>query len=134
MNKIVNVVVVVLCNGDKILLNSRPIGKPMAGYWEFPGGKIEESETFVDAAIRELNEELGIIILDNDCKHIDTIYQDYEHASVCLEIVKVNNWVGDISALENQEISWQIIGGCIDVEPLLPTTKKIIDILLDFQS
>ncbi|MDD3266806.1 MAG: NUDIX domain-containing protein [Burkholderiales bacterium] len=129
MKKKLNVVVGILLDGDKILLNSRPDGKDMSGYWEFPGGKIELGESNVDAVIRELYEELSINIGHDSCKYVSSIEQDYEHAFVCLDLVLVSKWSGVLRAKENQTLSWQSINNEITVGPLLPTTEKIIAII-----
>ena len=61
--KVVDVVVGVLCNPQgELLFAQRPAGKPMAGYWEFPGGKIEANESHQQALTRELQEEIGVTI------------------------------------------------------------------------
>ena len=66
MEKIVDVAVGVLIREDgRVLLSSRPEGKPYAGYWEFPGGKLEAGETVHGALARELREELGLELLDS---------------------------------------------------------------------
>ena len=73
-DKVVDVAVGVLIREDgRVLLASRPEGKPWAGYWEFPGGKLEDGETVHQALVRELDEEMFVA-----CNRIDTSYQ-YHH-------------------------------------------------------
>lgn len=129
MKKQINVVVGILFDGAKILLNSRPDGKPMAGYWEFPGGKIESGENNIDALSRELYEELAIYVNPEFCNYITSLEQDYEHAFVNLDLVLVKKWTGILTAKESQNLVWQNVNDEINVAPLLPTTEKIIEII-----
>jgi 8-oxo-dGTP diphosphatase len=108
-------------NGD-VLLGQRPDGKPYAGYWEFPGGKLERGESIVDALRRELREELGIDILAADpwC----CVEYVYPHAHVRLHFYISRAWHGEPQGLEGQAFSWQ---GSVAVEPLLPATIPLIE-------
>ena len=64
---VVDVAVGVLLQADgRFLLTSRPAGKVYAGYWEFPGGKLEAGESVAEALARELHEELGLVIAPSD--------------------------------------------------------------------
>jgi 8-oxo-dGTP diphosphatase len=105
-------------NGAReVLFAQRPEGKPYAGYWEFPGGKIEANETVEAAAIREIDEELGIKI-----KSVRAWMQQkfsYPHAHVELNFVRTADWSGAPSSKENQAFSWQRVAA-IAVTPLLP--------------
>ncbi len=101
----------------EVLFAQRPEGKPYAGYWEFPGGKIETNETVEAAAIREIDEELGIKI-----KSVRAWMQQnfsYPHAHVELNFVRTADWSGAPSSKENQAFSWQRVDA-IAVSPLLP--------------
>ncbi len=107
-------------NGD-VLLGQRPAGKPYAGYWEFPGGKVEPGESIVDALKREFVEELGVQILAAEpwcgVEHI------YPHAHVRLHFYICHAWHGEPQSLEGQAFAWQ---GGVAVEPLLPATIPLI--------
>lgn len=129
MKKQLNVVVGILLNDNKVLLNSRPDGKDMAGYWEFPGGKIEQNESSIDAVIRELYEELSININLGACRYLTSLEQDYDHAFVKLDLILISEWTGVLEAKENQQLLWQKINDETMVAPLLPTTEKIIEIM-----
>ena len=121
----INVAVGILmqANGD-VLLGQRPEGKPYAGYWEFPGGKVEEGEAILDALKREFMEELGIQIISAEpwcgVEHI------YPHAHVRLHFYISREWTGEPQSLEGQAFAWQ---GTVAVEPLLPATIPLIDYL-----
>ena len=85
----------------RCLLNSRPEGKVYAGWWEFPGGKLEAMETVEEAAKRELREELGIDM--RNCAPWVTLVHDYPHAKVRLHFVRSWNWNGTPRAFEKQD-------------------------------
>tara|TARA_R110001599_G_scaffold64023_3_gene179163 strand:- start:802717 stop:803124 length:408 start_codon:yes stop_codon:yes gene_type:complete len=107
-------------NGD-VLMAQRPDGKPYAGYWEFPGGKVEAGEAIVDALKREFVEELGIQI--NSVEAWCGVEHVYPHAHVRLHFYISKDWQGEPQSLENQAFAWQ---GCVNVEPLLPATVPLI--------
>lgn len=117
------VAVAVITRADgAFLLASRPSGKPYAGYWEFPGGKVEPGETVHAALVRELHEELGIEVI-----HATpwlTRYFDYPHAHVTLSFFRVSGWHGEPHAKEGQTLAWQT-PGAIDVAPVLPANHAV---------
>jgi len=114
--------VIVGCDG-RILMAQRPRGKVYAGYWEFPGGKIEPNETAQAALTRELNEELGITV-ERSYPWI-TRYYTYEHASVALHFFRVVRFRGELRAREGQAFRWQNLSA-IDVQPILPANGPIL--------
>lgn len=100
-----DVAVGVLVRADgKVLLADRPQGKPYAGYWEFPGGKIEPGETVAAALKRELHEELGIDI--GPALPWVVFEHDYPHAYVRLNFCRVFEWRGEPHARENQRLGF----------------------------
>ena len=117
--QIVEVAVGVLIqpNGD-FLLTTRPHGKVFAGYWEFPGGKLEAGETVEQALKRELHEELGIDIGSAHLWRIEVM--DYAHARVRLHFCKVFEWRGEFEMREQQAMAWQSLP--VEVTPVLPGT------------
>ncbi|MES2355774.1 MAG: Nudix family hydrolase [Pseudomonadota bacterium] len=113
--KIVDVGAAVIIRPDgSFLLAERPVGKVYAGYWEFPGGKVEAGETPLQGLARELQEEIGI--------EIETAYPwltqvfTYPHATVRLHFFRVTAWHGEPHGRENQRIAWQRL----DEQPLAP--------------
>ncbi len=117
----VAVAILMQANGD-VLLAQRPHGKPYAGYWEFPGGKVEPAESISDALKRELLEELGVTILSAEpwCG----VEYVYPHAHVRLHFYISREWQGEPQSLEQQAFAWQ---GVVGVEPLLPATIPLIE-------
>ena len=125
----INVAVGILMkpNGD-VLMAQRPEGKPYAGYWEFPGGKVEADEDILDALKREFVEELGISILTAEpwCG----VEYVYPHAHVRLHFYISKEWQGEPQSLEGQAFAWQ---GVVAVEPLLPATVPLIEELANLR-
>jgi len=120
---LVQVAVGVLVRDDQaFLLTSRPEGKAYAGYWEFPGGKLEAGETVEHALRRELQEEIGITIHDCTPWKIERI--DYPHALVQLNFCKVTQWTGELQMLEAQSFAWQQLP--VVVMPVLPGTVPVL--------
>jgi len=129
MAKVIKAVAGVLVKDKQVFMATRPEGKVYAGSWEFPGGKIEVGESATHALIRELKEEIGIITTVTDCSKLTYITQSYEHGDIQLEVFLVKDWQGEVMAMEGQKIHWQNIEELCVQEPLLITTKKILDIL-----
>lgn len=120
---VVDVAVGVLLQADgPFLLTSRPEGKVYAGYWEFPGGKLEPGETVEQALRRELLEELGIVI--GQAQAWKTQMVDYPHALVRLHFCKVWDWQGELQMREAQSHAWQTLP--VAVQPVLPGTVPVL--------
>ncbi len=120
----VDVAVGVLIDAEgRFLLTSRPEGKVYAGYWEFPGGKLEPGESVEQALQRELHEELGIRI--GAAQPWTTELVDYAHARVRLHFCKVFDWQGDFEMREGQAMAWQSLP--VQVRPVLPGTIPVLN-------
>ena len=132
MTKIVEVAAAVMLRADgrEFLLAQRPEGKVYAGYWEFPGGKVEPGESVRDALIRELQEELGITV--TACSPWLTRQFTYPHATVRLNFWRVTAWDGEIgitAPLEHSAVDWQKTGEAATVTPILPANDPILKAL-----
>lgn len=124
---IVEVVAAVLVRPDgEVMLASRPAGKVYAGYWEFPGGKVEPGESLEAALARELREELGIGVVRTG-RWITRVFA-YEHATVRLNFFRVFEWAGEPHPHEGQTFSWQRPEN-VTVSPLLPANFPIVKAL-----
>jgi len=105
------------------LLARRPAGKVYAGFWEFPGGKVEAGELADRALVRELHEELGI----DACTAFPWITRvfTYPHATVRLNFFRVTAWKGDPQPREQQAIAWQRFGDPL-AQPMLPANAPVL--------
>lgn len=124
LTPIVEVAVAVIIRPDgSFLLARRPEGKPYAGYWEFPGGKVEPGESLLHALHRELLEELGIHV-EYATPWITRVFT-YTHATVRLCFYRVLAWQGEPHGHENQALSWQFVNN-VTVEPMLPANAPVL--------
>jgi len=117
---------ILIDESGRYLLGQRPEGKPYAGYWEVPGGKIEKGESVFQALKRELHEELGIDIQSSE--ELTVLEHDYPHAYVRLHVSVIRNWSGTPKGCEGQALSWEILGAeKPSVEPLLPAAWPMLE-------
>ncbi len=133
--KVVEVSAAVLQKPDgSFLLAQRPPDKIWAGYWEFPGGKIEAGETPYHALVRELREELGITVT-TAYPWVTRVFT-YPHATVKLHFFRVTAWSGELHPHEGQQFAWQPSlslalsheweRGQVTVAPVLPANAPIL--------
>ncbi len=113
--------VLIAPDGD-FLLTSRPAGKVYAGYWEFPGGKLEAGESVEQALRRELQEEIGLVIGAAQAWRAELV--DYPHALVRLHFCKVFDWSGTMEMREGQTFAWQRLP--VAVSPVLPGALPVL--------
>ena len=106
----------------RFLLTSRPAGKAYAGYWEFPGGKVEPGEDVESALRRELIEEIGLVIGTAQPWREQLV--DYPHALVRLHFCRVVEWSGSLQMREGQSFSWESLP--VSVAPVLPGTIPVL--------
>ena len=124
MSNIIHAAVAVLQRSDGwVLLAERPAGKPWAGWWEFPGGKIEAGESPEQALKREIQEELGIEITNIAPWIIRTF--SYPEKTVKLHFFIVTSWQGKPQAIEGQTLEWQNPAK-LTVTPMLPANLPVI--------
>jgi len=122
--EVVRVAAAVILRADgAVLLAQRPAGKACAGYWEFPGGKLEPGESPAHALARELREELGIRVTNASPWLVQQFV--YPHAHVELNFFRVFAFEGEPVGHDNQSFAWQR-PHAIDVGPLLPANTRVI--------
>jgi 8-oxo-dGTP diphosphatase len=114
---------VILRPDGSFLMARRPPGKLYAGYWEFPGGKIEPGEAPAAAIARELHEELGIDI-GAACPWITRVF-DYPHGTVHLRFFRIFDWKHEPQPREGQDIGWQTLDRLVS-GPMLPANAPVL--------
>lgn len=104
---VIHVAACALLDADgRILIARRPEGKPMAGLWEFPGGKIEANETPEQAVVRELREELGVEPCERCLHPFAFVSHPYDTFHIVMPLFLCRTWDGFARPLEGQEIAW----------------------------
>ena len=105
--KILLVAACALIDADgRVLLAERPAGKPMAGLWEFPGGKVMDGERPEESLIRELKEELGIVVKEACLAPLTFASHTYDDFHLVMPLYVCRRWEGIVSALEGQKLAW----------------------------
>jgi 8-oxo-dGTP diphosphatase len=90
----------------RVLITRRPAGKPMAGLWEFPGGKVEAGERPEDTLIRELEEELGIVVEEQCLAPLTFASHPYPEFHVLMPLYVCRRWNGTVAPREAQQLVW----------------------------
>ena len=105
--KVVVVAACALVDADgRVLIAQRPEGKSMAGLWEFPGGKVDPGERPEDALIRELREELGIVVNEACLAPLTFASHSYEDFHLLMPLYVCRRWEGMVTPHEGQKLAW----------------------------
>jgi 8-oxo-dGTP diphosphatase len=105
--KVVLVAACALIDADgRVLIAERPAGKPMAGLWEFPGGKVDAGERPEDALIRELAEELGIVVNEACLAPLTFASHSYTEFHLLMPLYVCRRWQGVVTPREGQKLAW----------------------------
>ncbi|MFV0514536.1 MAG: (deoxy)nucleoside triphosphate pyrophosphohydrolase [Jhaorihella sp.] len=115
----------------RVLLAQRPQGKPMAGLWEFPGGKVERGETPEAALVRELHEELGIDTWASCLAPLTFASHGYDDFHLLMPLFACRKWQGVPQAREGQVLKWVRARDLRDY-PMPPADLPLIPILRDW--
>jgi 8-oxo-dGTP diphosphatase len=110
-------------NAGRVLIAERPAGKPLVGFWEFPGGKLEAGEAPFDALRRELHEELGIRV--RHAYRLLRFSHHYPEREVELDVWRVTAWEGEAASQEGQRLEWVLPEELRDWQ-LLPADEPIV--------
>jgi 8-oxo-dGTP diphosphatase len=105
--KVVLVAACALIDADgRVLIAQRPADKPMAGLWEFPGGKVEPGERPEESLIRELREELGIVVKEACLAPLTFASHGYADFHLLMPLYVCRRWDGTVAAQEGQRLAW----------------------------
>lgn len=115
---------------NRVLIAKRPEGRPLAGLWEFPGGKVEEGETPEEALIRELSEELSIRVTKPCLAPLTFSTYGYPEFHLLLALFICRRWEGSVVAREAQEIKW-VRANRLREFPMPPADTPLISHLAD---
>jgi 8-oxo-dGTP diphosphatase len=115
----------------RVLLARRPEGKPLAGLWEFPGGKVDDGETPEAALIRELKEELAIDVAESCLAPFAFASHGYEKFHLLMPLYLCRRWSGAVQAAEGQALAWVRPQKLADY-PMPPADKPLVALLRDF--
>jgi 8-oxo-dGTP diphosphatase len=114
----------------RVLLARRPPGRPLAGLWEFPGGKVGDNETPESALIRELKEELGIDVTQNCLAPFTFASHRYPDFDLLMPLYVCRRWDGTVTAMEAQELAWVRPARLSDY-PMPPADEPLVAMLRD---
>jgi 8-oxo-dGTP diphosphatase len=130
----VNVTLVVACalvDADRrVLIAQRPEGKPLAGLWEFPGGKVDPGERPEQTLIRELHEEIGITVREACLAPLTFASYAYEDFHLLMPLYICRRWDGEVIAREGQKLAW-VRANKLRGYPMPPADIPLIPPLID---
>jgi 8-oxo-dGTP diphosphatase len=109
----------------RVLIAQRPKGRPMAGLWEFPGGKVEAGERPEETLIRELKEELGIVIEEACLAPLTFASHAYPDFHLLMPLFVCRRWSGTVTAMEGQALAW-VIPNRLRNYPMPPADEPLI--------
>ena len=122
---------VALVDADgRVLVAKRPTGKPLAGLWEFPGGKVHDDETPEAALVRELKEELGIDISQSCLAPLTFASHAYESFHLMMPLYVCRTWAGQVTGCEGQELQW-LMPNRLNTVPMPPADIPLVAMLMD---
>jgi 8-oxo-dGTP diphosphatase len=131
--KLILVAACALIDADgRVLIAQRPPGKPMAGLWEFPGGKVESGEQPEETLIRELKEELGIDVKQECLAPLTFASHGYPDFHLLMPLYVCRRWEGIVAAREAQRLKWVRPNNLRDYpmppadEPLIPHLTTLL--------
>jgi len=128
--KLLTVAACALVDTDgRVLLAQRPAGKPMAGLWEFPGGKVEGGERPEQTLIRELKEELGILVNEACLAPLTFASHAYPDFHLLMPLFVCRRWEGTPMALEGQQLAWVRVNRLRDY-PMPPADEPLVSHLM----
>jgi 8-oxo-dGTP diphosphatase len=117
------IVGIVRDSASRVLIGQRPKGKHMAGFWEFPGGKLEAGEPSLAGLKRELHEEIGIVV--GAAEPLLEHTHRYPERTVRLDIWWILDYDGEARPREGQQLRW-VEAAALSEAPLLPADAPIV--------
>lgn len=123
---------ILINSNNKILLSERPPQKSLSGFWEFPGGKIEIEETPEEAVIRELKEELNIVVEERHLSPFSFASCTSKDFHLLMPVFYCYKWQGQIKSNENQKLAWVHLCD-FDKYAILPADKKIVAMMQNYK-
>ena len=115
----------------RVLISQRPEGKPMAGLWEFPGGKVEDGETPEATLVRELREELGIVTSEKCLAPLTFASHTYEAFHLLMPLYACQRWSGIPEPREGQALKW-VRGTDLRSYPMPEADVPLIPALIEY--